>query len=479
MKLKDGFKTYGKDTPNNSIPVSPKSSGRGSLLDVAGVDSIYQVINSNRVLCYPQILGKAIPLIKRLAIVDDNLSLALNDLMLLTNTGHNISFDPSVKPEQVIEMKQYIAHQSKKWMDGCANADSIVNKMISQAYIAGCISNEYVISNDLKSLKGIFLVDPENIRFMYNRTTQRYEAYQYKWGVNGGSPIPADAGKEEFLKLNPYTYRYFAINGFTESPYGIPPWIPALRAISKLYNMDENIDNILHIMGLMGFLEVKVSKPMQEDGESDLTYYGKLNDYLRTTQREILKGVSNGVVTGFLDDHEFDFHQATRDANGVDNLYKSAENRVSNSLKYPGPFMGRETIGTETGLSIVFTKMLSQLKNVQSIVSTNMENIYTLALNLAGFKFKSLKVEFNPSTITDSLKTEQTNEYKIRNVSNKYNMGIISQQQAANELGYNTYSEPEPRQPIEDNSAREAREAKKDKSDVKTREKNKPQPKVK
>lgn len=477
MEIRDDFKKYGKSpTEQFTIPLSPGLTGRHSKLDLG--DEAISEFTENKFLILPKLLFKVIPLIKKLSIVDDNLSLALNDLMLLTNTGHNIIFDPSVKPEKVVEMKQYLNEASKTWMDGIANADSLVNKLISQAYLTGCISNEYVIANDFRSLKSIFLVDPENIRFFYNKRTQRYEPYQYRFGTS--MPNFADISKSQYVKLNTNTYKYFAINGFSESPYGIPPWIPALRTISKLYQMDENVDNILHIMGLMGFLEVKVSKPNQEDGESDSTYVNKLEGFLRRTQNEILKGISNGVVTGYQEDHEFDFHQATRDANGVDSLYKSAEKRVSNSLKYPGAFMGNQTTGgTETGLSIVFTKMLSQLRNVQSIVGTNMENIYKLALTLAGYDFKTLKVEFNPSTITDSLKTEQTNEYRIRNVNNKRLMGIINQQQAANELGYPSPAEEEPIGEYQDNKANTTREKEKDASDRKTREKNKEQPKVK
>ena len=273
------------------------------------------------------------------------------------------------------------------------------------------------------------MVEPENIRWVYDKRKQRYFPYQYIVGTKGDTPIGSNV-KDFYMKLNPKTYKYFAINGYSEVPYGIPPWLPALRTIAKLYRMDQNVDNLLTLMGLVGFLEVKVAKPTQEDGESDNAYISKLDSFLLKTQKEIMKGVSNGVVTGFQDDHEFNFHTATKDMNGVSELYSEAQRKVANSLKYPGTFMGLNTTGgTETGLSIIFTKMLSQLRAVQSIVAADLEIGYRYELLLAGFNFKTLKVEFNPSTITDILKTEQANEYKIRNTSNKYMMGIISQEQ--------------------------------------------------
>lgn len=487
MRIKKKSLAGGSLTVEPAVTPKAISPGRYSNLDIGDI-FISSELSPNKKLIVSELIVKAIPQIRKLCMIDDNLSLALNDLVLLTNTGHKIKFDPEVPASQVKEMRDSLESASKTWVDGIANMDNFVNKLISQAYITGCISNEWVINNELTGIKSCILVDPENIRWVYDKRAQRYKVYQYLPGTKGDLTTDAVA-KDFYRKLNPNTYKYFAINGYSEVPYGIPPWLPAIRTIAKLYRMDENIDNLLTLMGLLGFLEVKVAKPDMVDGESEGQYKTKLDSFLRLTQREIINGMSNGVVTGFSDDHEFEFHSTTKDIKGVAELYDEAKLKVANSLKFPGTFMGLDTSGgTETGLSIIFTKMLSQLRNVQSIVSANLEIGYRYHLLLNGFKFKTLHVEFNPSTITDLLKTEQANEYKIRNVNNKYLMGIISQEQAADELGYDAPSEKEPRGAFQDNAARTQnpnpedkadREAGKDNSDRKTREKNKPQPKVK
>lgn len=124
--------------------------------------------------------------------------------------------------------------------------------------------------------------------------------------------------------------------------------------------------------------------------------------------------------------------------------------------------------------------MLSQLSNVQEMLSANLKFGYALELRLAGFDFKGLRVEFNPSTITDELKYQQGQEYKIRNVYNKYMFGIISIQQAADELQYDKPDQEEPRGPLDGSGQeKEEREKDKDDSDRKVRDKNKPQPKRK
>jgi len=83
-----------------------------------------------------------------------------------------------------------------------------------------------------------------------------------------------------------------------------------------------------------------------------------------------------------------------------------------------------------------------------------------------------------PSTITDELKSQQAQEYKVRNIFNKYMFGIISMQQAADELGYDKPDAKEPRGPLNDKGAeQEKRQDQNDKSDKKIRDKAKPQPK--
>ena len=67
--------------------------------------------------------------------------------------------------------------------------DNFVSKLIAQAYLTGCISNECVIDNDLKGVKSCIMVAPENIRWVYDSRKQRYFPYQYVVGTNGGNPV--------------------------------------------------------------------------------------------------------------------------------------------------------------------------------------------------------------------------------------------------------------------------------------------------
>jgi hypothetical protein len=131
-------------------------------------------------------------------------------------------------------------------------------------------------------------------------------------------------------------------------------------------------------------------------------------------------------------------------------------------------------------MSIIFTKMLSQLVNVQEIVKANLEFGYILELKLAGFDPKGLEVEFKPSTITDELKFQQAQEYKIRNIENKYLAGVIGQQQKAEEMGYDKPDQAASRAPL-DVSGKNKQDRKRIKTNQieKEEQKSKPTPKRK
>jgi hypothetical protein len=157
---------------------------------------------------------------------------------------------------------------------------------------------------------------------------------------------------------------------------------------------------------------------------------------------------------------------------------------VANGLGITSSIIGVQQNTTEGGACIMLSKLISQLKNIQMMVKFALEFLYSLELRLAGMPNKGIEVVFGTSTISDEIKVQQAQEYKIKNVISKYQQGLISQDQAAWELGYTKPDQPEPR--VSDDNGEggvetpdRKREADKDKSDRKTRDKNNPIPKRK
>lgn len=450
--------------------------GRVSTPNDLFTDGGFQQIKRGVTIVKPKFYFEFIPVIRNLYKYNGDVGQVLNDLIQLTNTGHQIKFDQSIKADRVDEMRAHLYERKKEWGNGVAGLDGLINKMIAQIWVAGALSIEAYPNYRLTQVENVSLVNPETIRFSILKKG-KYSPYQKinKLTGKGG----------DYVKLNTKTFLYYGMLGDEDNPYGVPPFMTALEALSTQKDMNINMKHILNQMGLLGYLEVKIAKPSQNTDESLPAYETRLTRLLVESKNNTLKGFKDGIVVGYEDDHDFDFHSTTKNLNGVGELFNLNENQIANGLKTPPAFIGGEQQGGEGQLGIVFTKMISQLKSVQNILSFALEHIYKMELALAGYDTKGLKVEFSQSTITDDMKWQQAREIKQRVSHNLWVDGIIGQEAYADEMGYQkpdrTVEAPAPGMDSSGSDAKkkEDREKDKDKSDRKGRDKDKAQPKRK
>ena len=442
------------------------------------VDSIPFIQRSLKVL-QPDFEFGVIPIIRKLAKINPDMGQALDDFVKLANTGHIIKFDPSVGADQIDKMRKFIKDSAKNWSVGAAGVSGVVNKMFRQAMISGAIATEWVPNMNLDDIEEVRFLYPERIRFVQEKNNRRYVPYQkIKHKVIG------NLGMKDLKRLNPNQFKYFALNGDTDVPYGTPPYLPALYPIVTQRKMIDNIDFIVETMGILGYLNASIEKPQMNPNESEDQYKARAKALLKEFKTSVDDGFKDGINVGFIGDHEFEFTQTAKTATGATDLFSMNELQVASGLKYDPAFMGRPG-STETLITILFTKMLAQLANIQGVIIENLEFGYKLALTLGGFDFKGLSVEFNKSTITDTLKWQQAEEIKIRNLVLKYNYGVIGLEQFADELNYLKPDQKEPRidinkdDTIDSAVAKEKREKGKDASDRSSRDKKSTQGKVK
>lgn len=398
---------------------------------VAGLDKQYKVINR-------QFTKEVIPLIRKLIMFNPDMGQALHNIISLGNTGHKIFFDRTVSTEQVEAMRNHIVNRQKEWASGQADMNGVVNKLFAQVMIGGALSGEWVPSNTLDGIESMILVNPEDIVCTLGKGKIKYDFYQEVDGLLGSN-------KDNLIKLNPETYKYFALNGDTEIPYGFPPYMAALNKVKTQQTMDENIEFVVDQLGLTGFLEVLLQKPDQRSGVNDPAYNAELENLLTEAKQRVKNGFHDGVIVGFDGDHKFNFNSIAQDFGKAIELYKNNELQLASGLKQDAALWGRDYGTSETQITVVFMKMLSELKNIQNIVAQFLKFGYTLDLKLAGFDFKYMTIVFNRSTIQDDLKYQQAEEIKVRNVKDKMLLGIIDQEQAADELGYETPAFDEPK----------------------------------
>lgn len=464
-------KTRAAITSQPTVKVPPP--GRTSVVDLPNV---WVSLEEDTKILSKEKFVELIPLIRKSYPFIQNLSLAIQDMVQLTNTGHKVYFDNSTPPEKVIEMRQELIDAGKLWAIGGAGIDSLVNKFITQLYIGGAISGEWVPREDLSGIDQVAFINPETIEISVN-SRGKYAFYQKP--VNFST---RGIGTDGMIELNPLTYKYVGMGGDTEDPRGIPPLVSALEDLGIQRDMMKNIRYIIKQVGILGFIELLMEKPVQNKNENETAYKNRIEKLLVEAKNNLLKGTSEGILVGYNEDHEYTFHPTTSNISGLDSIYSLNQKMVANGLKYSGSFMGTVD-STDTNIGIVFTKMLSQLKNIQLLVKAMLEFGYTLHLTLKGYNVKNLTIEFNPSTISDDLKIQQAQEIRIRNEHILYADGITSLVQYANNVGYEKPDQAEPRTPINSDDTikkeegRKKRETKKDDSDRRSRDKKKPQPK--
>jgi hypothetical protein len=434
-----------KTPRKGSLPNVPntRQSEPNSSLNNFGLGSQYGAISLNE-------LRTAIPIIRNLMVFNSDVGQAIHNIVTLGNTGHKVFFDKRRTPEEIDAMRRHLKNRSKEWASGQAGPDGLVNRFISQILIGGALSAEWVPNADLTGIESVIMVGPEEVEFKLDARTTKYIPFQIAKQLFNRSKKSDSLG---LIPLNPNTYKYFALNGDGELPYGFPPYISVLPRVSTQGRMDKNINFVIDQMGLMGFIEALIQKPDpnngEDSGEGITKYEQRLDALLEKAKSRMLSGFKDGVVVGFKDDHEFKFNSASKAYSEAVSLYENNELMLASSLKQDASMWGRAYSTSETQITVVFIKMLSELRNIHNLIAQMLQFGYALELRLAGFQFDSLEVKFNKSTIQDDLKSQQAEEIKIRNVKDKMVLGMISQDTAADELGYEVPDSPEPRVPWE------------------------------
>lgn len=421
-----------------------------------------------------------IKLIRSLYKVNPDVSIALQDMFKLSNTGHTITF-PHNTDKEADAMRKHLSEASANWSKYTSGIDGLVNKFIVQCLVSGAISVEAVPNKSLDGLSTILFVNPEDIYFK-RLNDGVYHPYQK-------NPNPVLSDKPDFIKLNTETYFYISMYNDTDEPYGVPPFMAALDSLKGQHDMRVNFKHIMELAGLVGFLEAKMEKPSMKPNESYEAYSRRLESTLRKLKVSLMGGLKDNVVVGYKDDHEFKLNSTTKDIANIEKPWAINQQSVANGLGVNGSIIGVQALNTEGASGVLLSKLISQLRNIQMLAGFILQKIYTLELRLAGFNNKGIKVTFNTSTISDELKVQQGIEYKIRNLTSLYNQGIIGQWEFARSMGYEKPDMEEPRQTQEDDTQvpsvsspdddakKKKREADKDTSDRRTRDKNKPVPK--
>jgi hypothetical protein len=372
----------------------------------------------------PKYRKEILETLEQMAIWNGDVSNATENVVKLANRPHLVHFAEGTSEAVIKKAQEYLSEVEGNLYRGGMWA--LKNDLLTQLALFGAISAESSIRKDLKGVKRVHLVAHKHITFRRNEKEDDYEPYQNI----------AQVGISEPVKLNQFTYKYLSLGRINENPYGIPPFLAALRDIDIDDYLVDNLRYVAKKHGVMGFLSVLVNAPAKKQGESDTMYYERCEAYLRRIKPQIEEGYRNGIALGFKNAHDFNVQNSTSDGTAARSLVELIDQKKMSGLKQDPIFFGRPFNTSEAIGRVIFEKWTGQLEAYQQCLTVFIEDLYLKILVLGGFPVKSLVVEFDKPNTKDKLRDAQARQLHIQNTILLRDENIISQAQAAKELNY-------------------------------------------
>lgn len=357
-----------------------------------------------------------------LGMFNPDVSQALSIWVNLGNTGHEISVEGR-NPEAVLDRLNQLAASCYRTGGGI---DGLVNHFLRQIPLMGALSAEWVVSDALTD----GLVDCVTV-----------PVWQIRWKRVEGLMVPLQytgiltTGNGGYVALNPLTYSYMPLITNDGSPYGLPPFLPALKNIEVQLDATDNISSIIRKMGLLGFIDVAMDIPQQNPGENDEAYRLRLTKRLKDYATAYKNNLSKGVSVHYKDQEIK--HNATNAgaASGAKSVWEMNEEQIFSALDIPPSMCGRSYSTTETYAEVDFERLGTKLVNGRRMIKRFLEKGYTLDLLLRGIDAQ-MSVTFNEHNSFKQKEKEEAEGQRIKNILSKRDAGMISDDEAARELGY-------------------------------------------
>lgn len=438
-----------RTSPTNGYPTPPEPydgvpSKAGLPIKRISIDDEWPSMLSNLgANLYSFVLPRFWPLeiydlLNNLCLQIPDLRQAVGHIVNLGNTGHIIKMtgDTDVAIDAAVDRMESRAAVMFPWAGG---SDGMINNMFAQVARTGAISTEWVPRTDLTGIDKVFVVPVSEIRWVPRPDMMGYYPVQIpknlmSW-VDGTKPL--------MIVLNPRTFYYANMEMLDNCPYAIPPFLAALEPVAMQRSMITNIHKVIRKLGVMGLITYAVEPPKAHPGESDAKYHERCLKYLHEITEQIKGGFGDGIAAGFKGAFEFDIKGVSGDARGIAEMFKQNEEQLFSAIGADPAMHGRTYSTTETYASVVYSKMISQLANVQRMVANSMEFGWGLDFLLAGLP-ADVKIAFKASQALSNLQEAQAKMVEIANAEALYQGGVVDQQEKANLLGYPVPAEDAP-----------------------------------
>jgi hypothetical protein len=361
------------------------------------------------------------------------------NIVNLGNPGHQLSIEArtdAVVDKAVDRLNDAAARIYRHGV----GVDGLLNQYITSVAWSGAISSEDVVNLASGRVEKVVLVPVEQIRFRYNKETDEYDPYQSTHGI-GRRTMARDAFG--LIPLNRETYRYYALQTVENSPYAKPPGTAAVEAILEGQKpLMDNMRFIAQKFGLLGLVTASLALPPKKPGETDDEYRNRSQNYLKTVAKTLEANFHKGLLATFADQKL----QTLKIAEGAQGLYdvnRISEEQVFSGLAAMPGFHGRTDSTTETFADVVYYLLTAQVQNIQRIVKRRQERTYMLDLRLGGIDVDQVSLSFHKAHSRNAKAEAETDEILLRTMMSKVEKGLITPDEGAQEIGYETWADVE------------------------------------
>lgn len=412
------------------LPDAGRSSDESLGSRISGALSGYSTVS-------PVIDFECLKLLKEFWIHNPDFSQYVANIQNLANTGHNIQVDARSESQAEAALNRLNESASRIYKNG-AGVDGLLNSYLSQIAWSGALSSEDVVNFAGRRVEQVVIVPVEQIRFKYDAELQQYVPYQ-----RPASYISTARDNFGLIRLHPETYRYYALQTVENSPYAKPPASAVIETILNTQKpMMENIQYIIRKFGLLGFLTLSVTPPPKRPNETDAEHRTRCETYINSVAKTAESLLGKGMMVAFRD-QKIEHTKVSDSATGVYDINRMSEEQVMSGFNMQPAFFGRTDSTTETYADVVYSLLLAQVHNFQRLVKRRQEATYRLDLRLGGLDVEGVSIKFNKTYSRNLLNENMAEEIKIRNVMEKVKSGLITPDEGAQELGYESWADEE------------------------------------
>ena len=321
--------------------------------------------------------------------------------------------------------------------------DGISEQFFRSTFTYGAFAGELVLSRRRKEILKLNLINPATIRFKRKKNSWDLAAYQTEPNY---MPNSMTKDTKNLIELNPNTFYYYGLGSDNDNPYGVS-MMSAIPFVAHIQTrMINDMEKTMHNAGYPRY-HVKFTPPQQNVSESNSDYLARVKGQFNAAEDSLKLMPPDANFITYDNVQIIVLDTAGKISIEWYNNHKAVTEQVITGLKL-APFLLGKNYGTaDQWATSQYDLILRNARMVQNAAKRMIEWIYNLELMLTGSSIRA-EVHFDSNRSAGDQLQNQADDMKFATIIRKRDEGIITQDQAAKELGYDTPALPGPNEEI-------------------------------